>query len=162
MKNRVLPILLILLVFSASAYSQTERENTPPAPGTSALRTNKAIVHFYRYKQFTGSALEPAVLCDDKEVAKMDNGAYFLALLEPGKHVLQSNDKQSGIEMEFKAGEEYYVRVEIATGFWKGHGRLVMVPKEQGSFEIKKLKPLQKKKIVDSAVAFTEDQPSSR
>jgi len=121
-------------------------------------QTNKATVHFYRYKQFTGSALEPAVYCDDKVVAKMDNGAYFLALLEPGKHILQSNDKQSGIELDMKPGEEYYVRVEIAAGFWKGHGRLVMVPKEQGSFEIKKLKPLQKKKIVDSSIASTEDE----
>lgn len=156
MTNKISPILFVLFLFSVSVFSQTEREVVKSAAAVTARPTNKVIVHFYRYKQFTGSALEPAVYCDDKVIAKMDNGAYFLAFLDPGKHVLQSNDKQSGIEMDMKAGEEYYVRVEIATGFWKGHGRLVMVPKEQGSFEIKKLKPLQKKKIVDNTMVVSE------
>jgi hypothetical protein len=161
MKNRIASILLVLLALSISAYSQTERENVAPTPGTAVRQTDKATVHFYRYKQYMGSALEPAIYCDDKVIAKMDNGTYFLAVLEPGKHILQSNDKQSGIELDMKPGEEYFVRVEIATGFWKGHGRLVMVPKEQGSFEIKKLKPLQKKKIVDNSIASSEDESLS-
>ena len=108
-------------------------------------------VFFYRYKQFTGSALLPSVYCDEVELARMENGRYFVVALPPGKHVFHSNDKQSGVELDIKDGQEYYIRVEIATGLTKGHGRLVVTQSEQGTYEIQKLKPLDSGKIRDTA-----------
>ena len=84
-------------------------------------------MYVYRYKQFVGAAIEPSVFCDETEVARMDNGRYFTVDLKPGKHVFRSNDKQSGIELDAAPGAAYYLRVEIATVFMKGHGRLVLV-----------------------------------
>jgi hypothetical protein len=111
---------------------------------TSDAKPSKATVYIYRYKQFVGSALAPSVWCDKTELARMENGRYFTVKLDPGRHNFSSNDKQSGIELDMKAGEQYFVRVEIATGFAKGHGRLVLMSPEQGSYELKssKLKPL--------------------
>ena len=155
-------LLLLFLALAVSVFSQSEKQADtvkPSASPTLAAQENKVTVYFYRYKQYVGSALEPPVFCDDKMIAKMDNGRYFRAVVDPGKHTFQSNDKQSGVELDLKNGEEYYIRIEIAAGFWKGHGRLVVVQKEQGAFEIKKLKPLQAKKIIDSSKAFTEDEP---
>ena len=80
----------------------------------------------------------------------MENGRYFAVILPPGKHVFRSNDKQSGIAMDLKPGEKDYIRVEIATGFMKGHGRLVSVAADQGSYEIKKLKPLENEMVKDT------------
>src|SRR3982751_5842973 len=115
MRNNTAPILLILFALAAAAYSQ-QSEKDASKTGIEALPTvgitsspqlsGKVTVHFYRYKQFMGEALEPAVYCDDKVIAKMDNGAYFRGLFEPGKHVFQSNDKQSGIELELKPSDE--------------------------------------------------------
>jgi hypothetical protein len=51
--------------------------------------------------------------------------------------------------LDLKPGQEYYIRVEIATGFWKGHGRLTLVMPEQGAGELKQLKPVDKDMIVD-------------
>src|SRR5581483_5096049 len=112
----------------------------------------KSTVHIYRYKQFQGSALAPSVYCDDTALARMEDGRYFSAKIEPGKHVFHSNDKQSGVELDIKPGQEYFLRVEIATGFMKGHGRLVLVSTEQGNYELKssKLKPLDANKVEDS------------
>ena len=62
----------------------------------------------------------------------------------------RSNDKQSGIELDLKPGEKDYIRVEIATGLAKGHGRLVSVAADQGTYEIKKLKPLDSNKVKDT------------
>ena len=117
------------------------------------LGTEPVRVFVYRYKQFVGSAISPSVYCDEVQLARMENGRYFVVTLPPGKHELRSNDKQSGIELDAKEGQDYYIRVEIAPGVAKGHGRLVATPSEQGSYEIRKLKPLDPDKIKDSAPA---------
>jgi len=111
--------------------------------------TEDAIVYIYRYKQFVGSALEPSIYCDDDELARMDNGRFFAVKLRPGAHILRSNDKQSGVRIEAKSGSEHYLRVELVPGAMKGHGRLVLVQKEQGAYEMAKLKPLGASKIRD-------------
>lgn len=144
-------LCLALVSVSAFAYAQepetatTQVENTSQAHGADS----QATVYVYRYKQFVGSALSPSVYCDEIELARMDNGKFFVAKLAPGKHVFRSNDKQAGIETDLKAGQDYYIRVELATGFMKGHGRLVSVVPEQGSYEIKNLKQLGADKVKD-------------
>jgi hypothetical protein len=124
-----------------------------PMPQSPAAKSSKGTVYIYRYKQFVGSALEPSVYCDETQLARMDNGRYFSVEVEPGKHTFYSNDKQSGLELHVKAAEKYFVRVEIAAGMMKGHGRLILMAPEQGSYELKskKLKPLDAGKIVDHA-----------
>jgi hypothetical protein len=125
----------------------------------SVAKQSKGTVYIYRYKQFVGGALEPSVYCDETQLARMDNGRYFAVEVGPGKHTLYSNDKQSGLELDVKPGEKYYVRVEIAAGMMKGHGRLVLMAPEQGSYELKskKLKPLDMSKVVDrSRVSLAE------
>ena len=106
-----------------------------------------ALIYFYRIKQFAGSALEPSVFCDEKELARMDNGRYFGVTLTPGKHVCSMGDKQTGFEIDLKSGEKYYARITIDTGFWKGRGRLTLMQKEQGAFELKKVKLLSADKV---------------
>jgi hypothetical protein len=122
---------------------------TSEAEAPKATVSDKATIYFYRIKQFAGSALEPSVYCDDKELARMDNGRYFGVTLEPGKHTCRMGDKQTGFELDMKPGEEYYAKITIDTGFWKGRGRLSLLQKEQGAFEIKKVKPLGADKVKD-------------
>lgn len=119
----------------------------------------KSVVYFYRYKQFVGSALAPSVYCDEVQLARMENGRYFSLSVEPGQHSFRSNDAQSGIQLDVKAGQEYYVRVEIATGLMKGHGRLVMTAPEQARYELQssKLKPLDADKVSDKSRVSVEE-----
>ena len=129
------------------------------APAAADATPSTATVYVYRYKQFVGGALEPSVYCDEVQLARMDNGRYFAARIDPGKHTFHSNDPQSGVALELKAGQAYFIRVEIATGFMKGHGRLTLVSPEQGSYELKssKLKPLDPGKVVDKARVSVEE-----
>jgi hypothetical protein len=46
-------------------------------------------VFFYRYKQLTGFGVSPSVYCDEVQLARMENGRYFVVTLAPGKHVFQ-------------------------------------------------------------------------
>jgi Protein of unknown function (DUF2846) len=146
---KVIACLMLLLSFAhaqqpPAAETQTENVTKPQT------NDSPASVYVYRYKQFVGSALSPSVYCDENELARMDNGKFFVAKLSPGKHTFRSNDKQAGVEVELKSGQDYYIRVEIAAGMMKGHGRLVLVAPEQGAYEIKKLKPLDRDKVKDS------------
>jgi hypothetical protein len=160
--RRVKPQLLLLALLamlSASAVIAAGQDHA--TTGTSPA---KSTVYIYRYKQFVGSALAPSVYCDDVELARMENGRYFLATLEPGKHTLRSNDPQSGVVLETKPGEQYYLRVEIAAGMMKGHGRLVLMSREQASYELvsTKLKPLDANKVADKErVSLEEAHPQA-
>jgi hypothetical protein len=84
---------------------------------------------------------------DEKQVARMDGARYSSLRLNPGPHMFRSSDKQSGIRLDLEEGQIYYIRVQIATRFFKGHGRLVLVQPEQGTLEIKKLRCLDADKI---------------
>ena len=117
-------------------------------PAETATSTEpQPTIYFYRIKQFAGSSLEPSVYCDEKELARMDNGRYFGVTLAPGKHVCRMGDKQTGFEIEVKGAQPFYAKVSIETGFWKGHGRLTLIQPEQGGFELKKVKLLGASKV---------------
>ena len=165
MRTRIVwTMMLLALITQAKEKNQSEPVKQDKGKEESASPTSEAqaTVYVYRYKQFVGSALAPSVYCDETELARMDNGRYFKVKLKPGKHTFRSNDKQSGIEMDLKNGEDYYIRVELATGFWKGHGRLALVPKEQGAYEINKLKPIDAEKIKDGKTVMPDKQPKGK
>ena len=137
----------------AAAPAQDAAPAQTPAPAQDAAaaaapaQDANATIYFYRIKQFTGSALEPTVYCDEKELARMDNGRYFGVTLTPGKHTCRMGDKQTGFEVDAKSGQSYYAKISIETGFWKGRGRLQLIQPEQGAFELKKVKPLGADKV---------------
>ncbi len=58
--------------------------------------------------------------------------------------MFRSNDKQSGLELDLRRGQTYYLRVEIVNvrAFKSAQGRLVKTDPEQGAYEAKQLKPL--------------------
>ena len=64
--------------------------------------------------------------------------------------MFRSNDKQAGVEVELQPGHKCYIRMELASGFMQGHGRLTSVASEQGSYEIQNLKPLDADKVKDT------------
>ena len=142
--KRMLVTTMCVMGLSAVSIAQTE---TGQAAG--AQSSEKATVYVYRYKQFMGAALNPSVYCDEQELARMDNGRYFAVKVDAGKHSFRSNDKQANIEIDTKAGQKYFIRVEIASGLMKGHGRVVMMAPEQGESEIKRLKPLESSDVRD-------------
>ena len=146
--------ILGLLIICFTGLAAIAQEPTADSQKTIDAKASKATVYVYRYKQFVGSALAPSVYCDETELARMENGRYFTVKLDPGKHSFRSNDKQSGTELDMKAGQEYFLRVELVVGAMKGHGRLVLMSPEQGGYELKssKLKPLDSNKVVSTTL----------
>ena len=156
---RILGLLTLCLAGLGAIAQEPGAASQQMTVAQSVAQTSKATVFIYRYKQFVGSALAPSVYCDETELARMENGRYFAVKLDPGKHTFRSNDKQSGTELDVKAGQQYFLRVEIAAGVMKGHGRLVLTAPEQGSYELSssKLKPLDSKKVVNATLVSVEE-----
>src|SRR5215468_10549217 len=153
---------LLLFAFALTAWAQDKA-----APGANSQDSTKATVYVYRYKQFVGAALSPSVYCDDVQLARMENGRYFTTTIEPGKHIFRSNDEQSGIVLLAAAGQQYFIRVDIAAGFMKGHGRLQLMDGQQGMYELTsdKLKPLDESKVVAKdkvSVEVAHPQPATQ
>jgi hypothetical protein len=116
------------------------------------VSNESATVYIYRPKKYVGGALEPSIFCDGVELAKMDNGRYFVIKLSPGKHVIHMTDPKKGYELNFAPGQTYYFRVGIEAGMFKGKGKLVLESNEKGTAEVQKIKPLDADKIRDTTM----------
>ena len=157
MRASKIVILFVFTFINPGVHSQSSVGN---AGAQQAEDAPKATVYIYRYKQFIGSRAKPSVYCDETQLAKIENGRFFVAKLDPGVHTFRANDKQSGVELDMKAGQVYYIRVEIIDSFFKQYGRVVLTAPEQGAYEVKNLKPLGTKSIKDRSRVLVEEKTS--
>jgi hypothetical protein len=166
-RRHLVLLLLMAIVLGACSSSSTTPASTssvpPPPPASTAStavapmpasnvdRSGMGTVFIYRDRAFVGSMLRPTVMVDGKDLVNIGNGRVYTGYFMPGKYLFQMDDKKSGADLDVKAGETYYMRVEIVPGFWKGGGRLMMMDPKQGSYEIKQLTPVEAKEIPDKS-----------
>lgn len=144
----------LLIIFCLSFLALTANAAGQEKPAAAA--SDRAIVYFYSYSTVTtlGQVRKPVYL-DDDEICDIRPEHYFIAVIAPGKHAFHlKNKKFGGIEKEFAAGETYYLRME-----WKAGGKLTpagisLVAPDSGAFDIKQLRPVDKKNIKDESIVF--------
>ena len=145
---RRLRLLFTVLALSAMGVAQDAK-----------FADGKVRVYVYRYRQAYAKAIRPSLYCDDQDVARVQNGRYLVLALEPGKHEFWSNDTQSRVAIDMKPGQTYYLRIDLATGLLKAHGRLTMMLPEQGESEYRQLKPIDKDMVKSGALLASEFLP---
>ena len=120
--------------------AQPQQSSAPAQQAVSApvapSDQTQATIYFYRPHRFQGAALKPSVFVDDVRVGNLHNGDSIKIPLTPGSHRIYSTDKSTGLELDAKPGETYYVRVDIQVGFWKGHGGVTLVDPQEGKYEV--------------------------
>jgi hypothetical protein len=114
----------------------------------------QALLVFYRPKRFTGSGLTPSVYLNGEQIARLDNGRYFSLRVPPGRHEITSSMKHAPLAIEVKAREAAFLEMVILSGNWRGGGRMIPSPAEDALAVIQKLKPLDKKWIMDARIGF--------
>ena len=114
--------------------SKSDSVSTSDKPSTSVEQA-PATIYFYRPRRFQGSALKPSVFVDDARSGQLHNGDSIKVSVPPGNHRIYSTDKSTGVELNAKSGQTYYVRVDIQVGFWKGHGGVTLVDPQEGKYE---------------------------
>src|SRR5215470_15903000 len=122
---------------ASSDQPAAAQADKPAATAADSSSTAPAHLHVYRQRRYVGSALAPSIYVDDKQVVRIGNGRRATIRLAPGPHSIRSDDKSSAISLDAKSGQDYFIRVDEATGFWKGHGKLTLLMPEQGSAEYK-------------------------
>jgi Protein of unknown function (DUF2846) len=141
--------IIIILVFLLCGTFQTFAQETETTNSK-----DKAIVYIYSLATHTTlGRIKPSVFVDAKEIAQIRPNRFFLVYLEPGNHEIhfKKSKKRGGIEMDFKAGEIYYLRVN-----WKAGGTVRaegfdIVQLESARYDLKQLKPIDDDNIKDKS-----------
>ena len=112
----------------------------PSAIAQDQKPSSAATICIYRPHRFEGYALKPPVYVDQVELTSLRNGESVQVIVSPGQHRLNSNDKSTGVDLDAKAGQTYYMRVDIKTGAWKGHGAITLIDFQEGKYEFSQQK----------------------
>jgi hypothetical protein len=137
----------------------------PSAPATpqaaapsSGASPSMATCYLYRPRIYRGSGERIGIFIDGIMAANLVNGRWVALQVPPGHHIIKPKDNQSGAEADFEPGKEYYFKTSWGeTGMFHGaHKLLIPVMKEQATYEIKQLKPLDKEDI-----AWPSDRPAA-
>jgi hypothetical protein len=155
---RPLVVLLLLLAAAAAPAAPPKQDaaQAAPAAATPTRAEGKAVVIVYRPGKFVGKALEPSVYCDKTEVARMDNGRYFVLLLEPGEHRVHTTEEYKRVDVKLGAGEVAFVRFRLESGMMKGRGNLYLADEQDAFKDLKKMKPLGTDKIKDTSLVVAD------
>jgi hypothetical protein len=165
LKAAGVPDVAITAMIKASARttkSPTAPNTIPPSPAAVAAigqNDGKATVYIYRPGKFVGKALEPSVFLDEQKLLDMDNARYLALKLDPGRHILRSNEKDSDIDQTWDAGKTYYVKITIAAGMMKGRGQMGMVTEKLALKEMERLRPLDRDQIQAGYLAIVDLTP---
>jgi Protein of unknown function (DUF2846) len=96
-----------------------------------------ATICFYRPQRLEEWAYKPFIYIGDIEITRLKNGEGVQVIVSPGSHRLYSNDKSTGVDLDAKAGQTYYVRMDMKRGLpW--HGAVTLIDPQEGKFEFTK------------------------
>jgi glucose/arabinose dehydrogenase len=152
-------LALSIAAHAALAQDQQQTPAQPQATQTPQSADGKAVVIVYRPGKFAGRALEPSVFCDKVEVARMDNGRYFVLLLEPGEHRVHMTEEYKRVDLKLGAGEVAFVRFRLdMNNFAKARGTVYLADEEDAAKDLKKMKPLGADKIRDTALVADKER----
>jgi hypothetical protein len=138
----IIAFALSFLSFAAA----TEQTSTSP-------QGDEAKVYVYASQKTKEIAFRvtASIYLDDKLIAKLPNGRYFLVSVTPGTHSFYGKSKKrGGVEANFEAGKFYYLRLG-----WEGSltpNGLSVSPPDNARFDLKHSKPIDEKDIRDPRV----------
>lgn len=124
-------ILVVLMMFSTSAFSQN-----------SELNSIKAKIVVIRSTGFAGSISKFRVYVDMQLRVKPKNDKYVVFDVESGKHKIFCNFKGGEIlkrkyefqqvEYNFEPGVTYYFYLDISHGYFRNKLKFIEITKRQG------------------------------
>jgi hypothetical protein len=119
------------------------------APAQTPVGSGTSTLYFYRPRLYRGSAVRIGLFVDGTMAVNLVNGRWGSIQVPAGHHVIKPKDDQSGIEIEAESGQSYYFRSGWGeAGMFHGaHKNIMIVMKEQATYEIKQLKPLDDKDV---------------
>ena len=88
---------------------------------------------FFRPGSMMGMALGCTVHEDDKELARLGSGKYYVVTAAPGKHLyFTKGEATDKLNLEVEDGETYFVKCNIGMGVMSGRANLS--PSDRATF----------------------------
>ena len=122
-----------------------------PAP-----KDGKVRVFVYRNSGILEMEFKPSVYADETDVAQVQAGHNLTLALAPGTHTFRSTDKKEQVSLDLKAGQQYFVRIDVSLAALKGHGKVVSVAPEQAAPEYAQTKPADDSMLKDRSLIAPE------
>jgi hypothetical protein len=153
---KAIAVFVLLLVCAVGAVCQkpAPAKGTPTKPAAKAAVQQTATLVFYREKRFYGTSLKPQIYVNGEEIAKLDNGRFFVLALKPGTYQIEFSPKQDALQVEAKPGKTEVLELLIISDSWKGEGRLIPADTDNARDALAKLKPLDAKYVQSEDVTF--------
>ncbi|HMD18443.1 MAG TPA: DUF2846 domain-containing protein [Terriglobales bacterium] len=158
--------------FATSAFAQQQPSDAPTQPAAPAqaepratnapatAAATKVTMYVYRLRNQRGMFNKLSVYIDERELARIENGRFFIVHVDPGRHVVRSVDKASAVTVEMQPGQIYFLRVAIEHTQFTFRFETILVPAEQGWSEIGQTEPNDSKEIKDNELAAVGPLPS--
>ena len=138
MSSRLAAALLVFIVAAPVASAADEASQA-------------ATVHLYRESRVVARIYRAPIRLDGDPLLDLANGAVWTAKLAPGTYTFTANDRDvfsdkdknaSSIKVDLQAGQTVYVRASLVMGGRKPNTTLTIVPEDEGSKAIARLKPV--------------------
>jgi hypothetical protein len=133
-------MVTLAVASTIASAQQADRPNSQLTQVSAAETPQPPTIVFYRPGSFYGKALKPSIYVDGKEIGRLKSGRYISYQTTAGKHLLASSKKDAELEVIVTAGQSQYVEMMIQNGAWRGAGRLVPVPVDEGKRKAEQLK----------------------
>jgi len=123
---------LVLLTGCASVPMESP-EKDQALKTFAAPPQNQAGLYIFRDSSLGGS-LKKTVKIDGQTIGETAPHTYFYRLITPGHHVLATESEfgENTLDLDAKAGQNYYVRQSIKLGVFVGGAKLTLVPESEG------------------------------
>lgn len=120
---------------AAALLALDARAKTSPRPvEIGDPPAGKALIVFYRTWKYPAAANSYTVREGQTPIGVLSAGSYFVAVVEPGLHTYSMRaERRDDMQIEVEAGEIYYVRFELDTG-WLLY-QPTLAPSEQRLFD---------------------------
>jgi hypothetical protein len=137
MKNTLMSITLmanVLIIATTAAVAADAPVAITTKSGTlGEPQGGTGQVVFFRPGSIMGAALGCTVHEDDKEVARLGSGKYYVVSATPGKHLyFTKGEATDKLNLEVEDGETYFVKCNIGMGIVAGRANLS--PSDRATF----------------------------
>jgi hypothetical protein len=131
---------------AAQGSQSSALASNPATVDTAATVSNTAILHLYRFHQFSGMGLKTNIDIDGKQITQIANGQAIRLLIAPGKYNITASARKAKADLPIydlvmEPGKEYWVRVDFSAKFFT-YVRLYLEPAEKAESESGKLEQI--------------------
>lgn len=144
MKLRMIALATIATLAIPAVATSAQEAPTAIATKSGTIGTppaGKGQVVFYRPGSIMGAALGCTVHEGPAQIARLGSGKYWIAPVDPGKHVYNTEGEATDVlNLEVEADETYYVKCNIGMGVMSGRANLSPATVEEFAKKAKGLK----------------------